>query len=88
MNKLVLAGVAALLLAIGAAHADHQAYYQCGKDVIFVNMGKGFTDYELVTDEKKTAVCPVAFSGGAITTAFCIIADENANGVNGHEHLL
>jgi hypothetical protein len=61
MNKLVLAAVAALLLAIGAAHADHQAYYQCGKDVIFVNMGKGFTDYELVTDEKKDRRLPGRF---------------------------
>jgi|SoiMethySBSTD1v2_1073268.scaffolds.fasta_scaffold2902387_2 hypothetical protein len=61
MNKVFLAGVAALLLAIGAAHANHQAYYQCGKDLIFVNIGKRFTDYELVIDEKKDRRLPGRF---------------------------
>jgi hypothetical protein len=84
MKKMLLASVAALFLATGTAHANHQAYYQCGKDLIFVNMGKGFTDYALVLD-KRTVRCLVAFSDGTITAAFCITAHENANGVNGHE---
>ena len=61
MNKIFLASVAALLLATGAAHAERQAYYQCGKDVVFVNTGKGFTDYELVIDEKKDRRLPGRF---------------------------
>ncbi len=61
MNKIFLAGVAVLLLATSAAHANHQAFYQCGKDLIFVNMGKGFTDYELVIDEKKDLRLPGRF---------------------------
>jgi hypothetical protein len=51
-TRTLIAGVSALFLATGTAHANHQAYYQCGKDLIFVNMGKGFTDYALVLDKK------------------------------------
>jgi hypothetical protein len=61
MKKLSLAGVTALLMATGAVHAKNQAYYQCGKDVIFVNLGNGFTDYELVTNEKKERRLPGRF---------------------------
>ena|SRR5262249_25560762 len=52
MKYVLLAGVAGLLLATGAAHANHQAYYQCGKDRIWVNMGKGFSDYTLVYKDR------------------------------------
>jgi hypothetical protein len=61
MNQIFLAGVAAMLLTTSAGHANHQAFYQCGKDLIFVNVGKGFTDYELVIDEKKDRRLPGRF---------------------------
>ena len=61
MKKLLLAGVAALFLATGAALANHQAHYKCGKDLIFVNMGKGFTNYELVLDNEDRRPLPNRF---------------------------
>jgi hypothetical protein len=61
MKAAIIAGCVTLFLAAGAAHANHQAFYQCGKDLIFVNMGKGFTEYELVIDEKKDRRLPGRF---------------------------
>jgi hypothetical protein len=61
MKKLFLTSIAALLLATGTALANRQAHYQCGKDLIFVNMGKGFTHYELVLDKADRRPLPSRF---------------------------
>ena len=50
-TRTLIAGVAALFLATATAHANHQAYYQCGKDLIFVNMAR-----DLPTMQKVRAV--------------------------------
>jgi len=48
VKKALLIGIAALFLATGTAHANHMAYYQCGKDRIWVNIGRGFEEYKLL----------------------------------------
>jgi len=60
-KKALPSSIVALLLVTGAAHANHQAYYQCGKELIFVNMGKGFTDYELIIDKADRRPLPSRF---------------------------
>jgi len=41
MKELLLAGVAALFLATGAAHAYPPRYYDCGKAFVKIQTGKG-----------------------------------------------
>jgi hypothetical protein len=41
MKKLVLPGIAALLLAAGTAHAYPPRYYDCGKAFVKIQTGKG-----------------------------------------------
>jgi hypothetical protein len=61
MKKTLLTGIAALFLATGTAHANHQAYYQCGKKLILANIGKGFEEYVLILDKEHERPLPSRF---------------------------
>jgi len=52
MKKLLLTGIAALLLATGTAHANENFYVQCGRKVVNVFGHHGFSFSEVVNGKE------------------------------------
>jgi hypothetical protein len=58
MKTLLLAGVAALFLATGTAHASEYHAIQCGKKRIYVLGHHGFSFYEIKGDKRNDQALP------------------------------
>jgi hypothetical protein len=57
-GKLLLTGVAALLLATGIAHASEYHAIQCGKKRIYVLGHHGYSFYEIKEDKRNDQALP------------------------------